>query len=234
MVRRCRHGSTSTLRPLRRARLRSGPGPCRPTRRHAVSRLCTPGDTGHASPTLPRRLHARPCPSRRGDGQGVRESSAFEAPTERREAVSLYRHIGGKAKRPPDQRFRRSDDRSQWGDRRDSNPRHPGPQPGALPTELRPPCSPESATLNDKHGVHRRRNRVCGYNRNPSPATPATLSADGSGPAPARSRRHGRRHAAPPTAVRSRRPRLPPPGSRSRTTARAPPLDSPAGRARNR
>lgn len=27
------------------------------------------------------------------------------------------------------------------GDRRDSNPRHPGPQPGALPTELRPPCA---------------------------------------------------------------------------------------------
>src|SRR5207247_9999471 len=25
------------------------------------------------------------------------------------------------------------------GDRRDSNPRRPGPQPGALPTELRPP-----------------------------------------------------------------------------------------------
>ncbi len=36
----------------------------------------------------------------------------------------------------------------QWGDRRDSNPRPPGPQPGALPAELRPPlprtrdCSP--------------------------------------------------------------------------------------------
>lgn len=27
-----------------------------------------------------------------------------------------------------------------WGERRDSNPRHPGPHPGALPTELRPPC----------------------------------------------------------------------------------------------
>ena len=26
-----------------------------------------------------------------------------------------------------------------WGERWDSNPRHPGPQPGALPTELRPP-----------------------------------------------------------------------------------------------
>src|SRR5438874_13832574 len=25
-----------------------------------------------------------------------------------------------------------------WGDRRGLNPRHPGPQPGALPTELRP------------------------------------------------------------------------------------------------
>jgi hypothetical protein len=27
-----------------------------------------------------------------------------------------------------------------WGDRRDLNPRPPGPQPGALPAELRPPC----------------------------------------------------------------------------------------------
>ena len=26
-----------------------------------------------------------------------------------------------------------------WGERRGSNPRHPGPQPGALPAELRPP-----------------------------------------------------------------------------------------------
>src|SRR5690625_7991111 len=26
-----------------------------------------------------------------------------------------------------------------WGDRRDLNPRHPRPQRGALPTELRPP-----------------------------------------------------------------------------------------------
>src|SRR5262245_13068203 len=27
-----------------------------------------------------------------------------------------------------------------WGERWESNPRHPGPQPGALPIELRPPC----------------------------------------------------------------------------------------------
>ena len=27
-----------------------------------------------------------------------------------------------------------------WGDRRESNPRQIGPQPIALPTELRPPC----------------------------------------------------------------------------------------------
>ena len=26
-----------------------------------------------------------------------------------------------------------------WGERRGLNPRHPGPQPGALPAELRPP-----------------------------------------------------------------------------------------------
>src|SRR5690554_7216997 len=29
---------------------------------------------------------------------------------------------------------------SPWGERRDSNPRHPAPQASALPTELRPPC----------------------------------------------------------------------------------------------
>jgi hypothetical protein len=29
-----------------------------------------------------------------------------------------------------------------WGGRWDLNPRHPGPQPGALPTELRPPWPP--------------------------------------------------------------------------------------------
>ena len=27
----------------------------------------------------------------------------------------------------------------EWGERRDLNPRPPGPQPGALPTELLPP-----------------------------------------------------------------------------------------------
>jgi hypothetical protein len=33
-----------------------------------------------------------------------------------------------------------ADLRITWGERWDLNPRHPGPQPGALPTELRPPC----------------------------------------------------------------------------------------------
>jgi hypothetical protein len=28
-----------------------------------------------------------------------------------------------------------------WGERRGSNPRHLGPQPSALPAELRPPCA---------------------------------------------------------------------------------------------
>ena len=28
---------------------------------------------------------------------------------------------------------------NEWGERRGLNPRHPGPQPGALPAELRPP-----------------------------------------------------------------------------------------------
>ena len=32
------------------------------------------------------------------------------------------------------------------GERRDLNPRPPGPQPGALPAELRPPCGPESSS----------------------------------------------------------------------------------------
>ena len=30
---------------------------------------------------------------------------------------------------------------STWGERRGSNPRHLGPQPSALPAELRPPCA---------------------------------------------------------------------------------------------
>ncbi len=33
--------------------------------------------------------------------------------------------------------------RGSWGGRWDLNPRHPGPQPGALPTELRPPWPPQ-------------------------------------------------------------------------------------------
>ncbi len=33
-----------------------------------------------------------------------------------------------------------------WGDRRDSNPRQPEPQSGALPTELRPPSNPFTLT----------------------------------------------------------------------------------------
>ncbi len=35
-----------------------------------------------------------------------------------------------------------------WGERRGSNPRHPGPQPGALPAELRPPCVGNSTPIN--------------------------------------------------------------------------------------
>lgn len=56
-----------------------------------------------------------------------------------------------------------------WGERRDSNPRHPGPQPGALPAELLPPpqsrcrlirkrasrmAAPSSCSLRDfAHGI---------------------------------------------------------------------------------
>ena len=53
---------------------------------------------------------------------------------------------------PPDLRF-------QWGERRDLNPRHPGPQPGALPAELRPPSSPDS-TANDST-ARRQQNARC-------------------------------------------------------------------------
>ena len=34
-----------------------------------------------------------------------------------------------------------------WGDRRGSNPRHLGPQPSALPAELRPPWSDNCTVL---------------------------------------------------------------------------------------
>ena len=34
-----------------------------------------------------------------------------------------------------------------WGERRGSNPRHLGPQPSALPAELRPPCAVQGLTL---------------------------------------------------------------------------------------
>lgn len=43
------------------------------------------------------------------------------------------------------------------GDRRDSNPRRPGPQPGALPTELRPPCE------NSCGEIYHPRRRLCQY-----------------------------------------------------------------------
>src|SRR5258706_1269908 len=40
------------------------------------------------------------------------------------------------------------------GDRRDSNPRHPGPQPGALPTELRPPSKQSIAPIQERCESH--------------------------------------------------------------------------------
>ena len=36
--------------------------------------------------------------------------------------------------------------RKGWGEQRDSNPRHPRPQPGALPTELCPPSRPRGVS----------------------------------------------------------------------------------------
>src|SRR4051812_3475218 len=57
------------------------------------------------------------------------------------------------------------------GERRDSNPRPPGPQPGALPTELRPPGNP---------GVYRQPRIVLAltFDDGPDPrGTPAVLAA---------------------------------------------------------
>src|SRR5436190_867740 len=49
------------------------------------------------------------------------------------------------------------------GERRDLNPRPPGPQPGALPAELRPPSGTESSS--GKGALPLDRNRV-GLDRN--------------------------------------------------------------------
>src|SRR4051794_14629481 len=47
-------------------------------------------------------------------------------------------------------------DRRSEGERRDSNPRPPGPQPGALPAELRPPRRPAAHMVYAPYGAARR------------------------------------------------------------------------------
>src|SRR4051812_38570217 len=53
------------------------------------------------------------------------------------------------------------------GERRDSNPRPPGPQPGALPTELRPPSAARSLAAGALPGGAR------GFRRGPAPGMEA-------------------------------------------------------------
>ena len=66
-----------------------------------------------------------------------------ETPCDRRHTDVLTKVLTTRLGKPSVSRqTRRSPAVQHWGERRDSNPRHPGPQPGALPTELRPPSSP--------------------------------------------------------------------------------------------
>jgi hypothetical protein len=60
------------------------------------------------------------------------------------------------------------------GDRWDSNPQPPGPQPGALPIELRPPRTRQSSPLRRESGHLRRRDRHGGRGTRPAAvSTPA-------------------------------------------------------------
>src|SRR5262249_52337085 len=59
------------------------------------------------------------------------------------------------------------------GDRGDLNPQPPGPQPGALPVELRPPCRWASVTSGasapERAGYHRRQSRDPGRDDDRTP-----------------------------------------------------------------
>ena len=70
---------------------------------------------------------------------------------------------------PPEQQPR-SDFRVSDGD---SNPRPPGPQPGALPTELRPPCA-----LNLARGARASRSETAPVGESCRPATASASSSD--------------------------------------------------------
>ncbi len=64
-----------------------------------------------------------------------------------------------------------------WGGRWDLNPRHPGPQPGALPTELRPPrprCNHGTVSI---QVFAQSAEPDSARSRGPSATVPATLAA---------------------------------------------------------
>src|SRR5689334_1330744 len=58
------------------------------------------------------------------------------------EPAVTARSPGENGTAPARNRARADDLVTQWGERRGSNPRPPGPQPGALPAELHPPWLP--------------------------------------------------------------------------------------------
>src|SRR5690348_5983532 len=66
-----------------------------------------------------------------------------------------------------------------WGERGDSNPRHPGPQPGALPAELRPPSRVTRRTMI----ATRIRGTATGF-RSPDARSPQLVHRWGVGSAP--------------------------------------------------
>ena len=51
--------------------------------------------------------------------------------------------------------IKKSPSTAKWGERRDLNPRPPGPQPGALPTELLPPQNVALSTIKYKPDASR-------------------------------------------------------------------------------
>ena len=91
---------------------------------------------GQGRPSSPQKGAGHACPSlRTGKEQGLIRARAPDH-GHRRERWSLSRpQPGGRKRKTPLE----SGGISLWGERWDLNPRPPGPQPGALPTELLPP-----------------------------------------------------------------------------------------------
>ena len=78
------------------------------------------------------------------DGAAIEQMArAFEHDADRASPRARGGRSRTEAEPQPDRRRRAT---LREGERRDSNPRPPGPQPGALPTELRPPRDPESSS----------------------------------------------------------------------------------------